>query len=264
MTARRLHEHLVEERPDDGVVVLRIEREDALGALSRGLVVRMGEYFTSLHHDTRTRVLIVTGTGRSFVAGADIAEYASASPEEFDEYQRLSRRTFTALSRLPQLSIAAVNGFALGGGMELALCCDLIVASERAKFGLPEVKLGLIPGGGGTQRLARAVGTRLTKEMIATGRFYAAADLAALGLVSGVWPPEELMSEALELARSVVGNGPLAVQAAKWVIDHGAEVPLETGLDLEHEALSALFQTDDGAEGIAAFLAKRAPTFHGK
>lgn len=262
MTATRLHEHLVEER-DGAVAVLRIDREEALGALSRGLVTRLAEYLAELRNDRSVRVLVLTGTGRGFVAGADIAEYGSASPAVFDDYQLLSRAVFTALATLPQFTIAAVNGYALGGGMELALCCDLICASQRAKFGLPEVKLGLIPGGGGTQRLARVAGTRFAKEAVATGRFYRPEELAARGVVSRVCPPEELMTAALELAHGIAGNAPLAVQAAKRVIDRGVESPLDVGLSLEQDALFALFRTRDGAEGVAAFLEKRPPSFTG-
>jgi enoyl-CoA hydratase/carnithine racemase len=208
-------------------------------------------------------VLIVTGTGKGFVAGADIGEYADATPAAFDEYQRLSRTTFSALAGLPQFTVAAVNGYALGGGMELALCCDMIIASERARFGLPEVKLGLIPGGGGTQRLARVAGTRFAKEAVVTGRFHDAVEMAARGVVSRVVPPDELMTVALETAATIAGNAPLAVQAAKRIVDRGVEVPLEVGLSLEQETLSALFRTHDGAEGIAAFVEKRNPAFTG-
>ncbi|GAB3885108.1 enoyl-CoA hydratase/isomerase family protein [Terrabacter terrigena] len=263
MTTARIHEHLVEER-HDGVAVLRIDREEALGALSRSLVTRLGEYFAELQMDPSVRVLVLTGTGRGFVAGADVAEYGNASSAVFDEYQRLSRSTFGALANLPQFTVAAVNGYALGGGMELALCCDVIFASARAKFGLPEVKLGLIPGGGGTQRLARVAGTRFAKEAIATGRFYGAEEMRTRGVVSRVCEPEELLKAALETADEIARNAPLAVQAAKRIVDTGAEVPLDTGLTLEYQALSALFRTEDGREGVAAFLEKRDPSFHGE
>jgi enoyl-CoA hydratase/carnithine racemase len=263
VSTTRLHDHLVEDR-DGAVVVLRIDREEALGALSRSLVVRLGQYFDELHLDDEVRVLVLTGTGRGFVAGADIAEYDRVTPAVFDEYQRLSRRTFSALERLPQFTIAAVNGYALGGGLELVLCCDLVLASERAKFGLPEVKLGLTPGGGGTQRLARVAGTRFAKEAVITGQFYRAEQLQARGVVSQVLPPEELMQSAMDVARTVAGNAPLAVQAAKRVIDQGAEVPLEVGLTLEQQALSELYRSRDGTEGVAAFLQKREPQFIGE
>ncbi|WP_410791846.1 enoyl-CoA hydratase/isomerase family protein [Kribbella sp. C-35] len=259
----RLHDHLVEER-DGAVGVLRIDREEALGALSRSLVERLGEYLDQLHRDPEVRVLVLTGTGRGFVAGADIGEYDRVAPDAFDDYQRLSRRTFSALERLPQFTIAAVNGYALGGGMELALCCDLILASERAKFGLPEVKLGLIPGGGGTQRLARAAGTRFAKEATVTGRFYRPEELRRRGVVSDVCPPDELMPTVMELAQTIAANAPLAVRAAKRIVDLGADVPLEVGLGLEQQALSELYRSRDGAEGIAAFIEKREPKFIGQ
>jgi enoyl-CoA hydratase len=263
LSTTRIHKHLVEERAG-ATVVLRIDREEALGALSRSLVVRLGEYFERLHQDDDVRVLVVSGTGRGFVAGADIAEYDGVSSAAFDEYQRLSRRTFTALERLPQFTIAAVNGYALGGGMELALCCDMIIAAERAKFGLPEVKLGLIPGGGGTQRLARVAGARFAKEAITTGRFYTAQELQARGLVMQVCSSETLMASAMETASTIAGNAPLAVRAAKRVIDQGLEVPLDVALTLEQQALSELYRSHDGAEGVAAFLQKREPRFTGQ
>jgi enoyl-CoA hydratase/carnithine racemase len=253
----------VEER-DGAVAVLRIDREAALGALSRSIVVRLSEYLDELHRDDEVRVLVLTGTGRGFVAGADIAEYDGVTPAVFDDYQRLSRRTFTALESLPQFTIAAVNGFALGGGMELALCCDVVVASERARFGLPEVKLGLLPGGGGTQRLARVAGTRFAKEAVATGRFYTAAELQGCGVVARTCPAEGLMASVMETAQAVAANAPLAVRAAKRVIDQGAAVPLDVGLSLEQQALSVLFRSRDAAEGVAAFMQKREPRFTGE
>jgi enoyl-CoA hydratase len=148
--------------------------------------------------------------------------------------------------------------------MEVALCCDMVIASARAKFGLPEVKLGLIPGGGGTQRLSRVAGTRLAKEAVVTGRFYDAAELHARGVVSRVCSPEELLPSVLETAEQVARNAPLAVRAAKRVIDQGAEASLDLALTLEQQALSALYRTHDATEGVAAFLEKREPTFTGQ
>jgi enoyl-CoA hydratase len=263
MTGTRIHEHLVEERHGH-VALLRIEREQALGALSRSLVTRLGDYLEALNMDDDVRVLLLTGTGKAFIAGADIGEYDGVSPAAFDEYQRLSRRVFTSLANLPQVTLAAVNGYALGGGFELALCCDLVIASQRAKFGLPEVKLGLLPGGGGTQRLARAAGTAFAKEAVITGAFYSAEEMHRRGVVSRVHAPEDLLTASLELARTIAANAPLAVRAGKRVVNQGSEVPLEVGLALEQQALSALYGTKDGAEGIAAFLQKREPQFIGQ
>lgn len=263
MTGKRLHEHLVEERRG-AVTLLRIDREDALGALSRTLVERLGDYLEDLHASDDVRVLVLTGTGKGFIAGADIAEYHGAPAGVFDEYQRLSRRVFTALEALPQFTLAAVNGYALGGGFEVALCCDMILASDRARFGLPEVRLGLVPGGGGTQRLARAAGTRFAKEATVTGRFYGADELAARGVVSSVCRGEELLETAERTAAEIAENAPLAVRAAKRLVNRGVEMSLDVALAAEQDALSALFRTRDGAEGVAAFIEKRRPRFAGE
>jgi enoyl-CoA hydratase len=263
VTEIRIHEHLVEDRRGP-VVWLRIDREEALGALSRSLVTRLGTYLDELHTDDGVRVLVLTGTGKGFIAGADISEYDRVPQAAFDDYQRLSRRVFTALEQLPQFTIAAVNGYALGGGFEVALCCDMILASERAKFGLPEVKLGLLPGGGGTQRLARAAGIRFSKEAVVTGAFYTAEEMADRKVVSRVCPPGDLTEVARTTADAIARNAPLAVRAAKRLIDQGAQMPLDVGLALEQQTLSDLYATRDGAEGIAAFLEKRDPQFTGE
>ena len=260
---RRLHPHLVETRTP-GVATLRIDREEALGALSRDILVRLRGYLDELASDPEVRVLVLTGTGRGFIAGADIGEYDGASQPDFVDYQLLGRDTFDALAALPQFTIAAVNGFALGGGFEVALCCDVILAAERAKFGLPEVKLGLLPGGGGTQRLARAAGTRFTKELVVTGRFATAAELHARGVVSRVLPPGELPGAAEELAAAVAAAAPLAVRAAKPLIDEGVTMPLADALTREQAVLAELYASADGKEGVAAFIAKRQPVFQGR
>lgn len=261
--ARRVHDNLVEERAD-GVAVLRVEREEALGALSRGMVLALGDYFAELHFDESVRVLILTGTGKGFIAGADIREYHGVTRSAFDSYQRLSRSVFGALEALPQVTIAAVNGYALGGGFEAALCCDFIIASERAKFGLPEINLGLLPGGGGTQRLARAAGVRFAKQAVLTARFYSAAQLRDLGVVTEVHTPDELMPRTHELGATIAAKAPVAARAAKRLIDDGAQMPLDVGLTVEQQVLSQLYTTADAAEGVAAFLEKRQPHFRGR
>jgi enoyl-CoA hydratase len=264
MTERALHPHLIERRGDDGVAVLRIDREDALGALSRSIMERLHDYFLGMWDDPDVRVLVITGTGRGFVAGADIGEYHQVSQAAFDDYQRLGRATFDALASLPQATIAAVNGYALGGGFEIALCCDLIVASEKAKFGLPEIKLGLLPGGGGTQRLTRAAGTRFATELVLTGRFATAAELDRRGLLAAVCEPERMLDEAMELARTIAGNAPLAVREGKRLVGEGVQMPLEVALTAEQRVLSRLFASADGREGVAAFVEKRPPKFTGE
>jgi enoyl-CoA hydratase len=256
-------EHLVEDRRDR-VAVLRIEREERLGALSRPMVEGLLAYASEIASDPDVRVLVLTGTGRGFVAGADIGEYAGASQVEFDAYQRLSRRAFAAFAELPQPVIAAVNGYALGGGFELALCCDFIVTSSAARFGLPEVSLGLLPGGGGTQRLARAIGVRATKELVMTGRRLRPDEAVRLGLVLRAVEPEELMAATLELAEALAGGAPLAVREAKRLIDDGIEAPLDAAWTLEQRVLSGLFASEDAREGIQAFIDKRDPDFTGR
>jgi enoyl-CoA hydratase len=263
MSTHRRHAHLVETRTG-AIALLRVEREEALGALSRGILECLHDYLIELRSDTDIRVLVLTGTGRGFIAGADIGEYDGASQAEFEDDQRLGRATFDMLAALPQVTIAAVNGYALGGGFEVVLCCDLVLATERARFGLPEVKLGLLPGGGGTQRLARAAGAAFAKELVLTGRFATAAELHARGLVSTVCPADQLVDDALELARQIADGAPLAVRAAKRLIDDGLRMPLDVALTAEQDVLARLFATADGKEGVAAFIAKRDPSFSGR
>lgn len=258
-----LHPGLVEDRRDS-VAVLRIEREEALGALSRGMVEALESYLGGLARDGSARALVLTGTGKGFIAGADIGEYDGVTQAAFDGYQRLSRRTFDALEALPQPTIAAVNGYALGGGFEVALACDLIVASTAARFGLPEIKLGLLPGGGGTQRLPRAIGTRAAKELVLTGRFMRPDEAERRGLLVAVAEPDELMPAALDLAERLAAGAPLAIREGKRLIDDGVQAPLPTGLALEQRVLSNLYATDDAREGIRAFLEKREPRFGGR
>lgn len=257
-----MHPNLVEDRRDM-IAVLRIDREPQLGALSRGMVKSLGAYLNELS-DSEVRVLILTGTGRGFVAGADIGEYHEASQNSFDSYQHLSRRVFDYLESLPQPTIAAVNGYALGGGFELALCCDFITASTDARFGLPEVSLGLLPGGGGTQRLSRAVGTRVAKELIMTGRHIAAEEANSHRLLTRLVEPKSLMPASLELAATLADRAPLTVREAKQVINQGVQIPLAPALTLEQRVLSGLFATSDAKEGIRAFVEKRQATFTGR
>lgn len=257
------HEHLVEER-DGAVAVLRVDREERLGALSRGTVEALIAYLDELARDDEVRVLVVTGTGRGFIAGADINEYDGVSQAAFDAYQRLGRTAFGKLAALPQPTIAAVNGYAFGGGFEVALACDLIVASTAARFALPEVKLGLLPGGGGTQRLARAIGVRATKELVMTGRSMRPDEAERRGLVSRVVDPDQLLSAALDLAHTLADRAPLAVREAKRLVDDGVEASLDAGWTLEQRVLSALYASVDAREGIRAFIEKRDPKFQGR
>lgn len=264
VAAGRPHPNVVVER-DGAIVVVRIDREDALGALSRGILHALLEIERELGDDAGARVVVLTGTGKGFIAGADIAEYDGVTQDQFDEYQRLGRLVLDGWAALPQFTIAAVNGWALGGGFEIVLCCDDVIAVERARFGLPEVKLGLLPGGGGSQRLARALGIRFTKRLMVTGEFVAAPELHRRGLISDVVADHDaLIALADERARQIAGNAPLAVRAAKRLVEDGQELPLVEALDHEQQVLSALFATEDGREGVAAFIAKRDPEFAGR
>ena len=261
-TVERLHPNLELTR-EGAVHTLRVDREEALGALNFEIMEALGAYVDALAADRSCRVLIITGTGKGFVAGADITGYHGASQAEFDGFQRRSRRTFDAIAALPQVTICAVNGYALGGGFELALCCDFILVAERAKLGLPEIKLGLLPGGGGTQRLPKLVGKMRAKEILLTGRFITAAEAVAYGAALEVTPQDGLMDRARELAETLAAQAPVALAEGKRVIDDGVEMSLAAGLTFEQRVLGALYATDDAKEGIAAFIEKRDAVFRG-
>lgn len=242
------------------VQVLRIDREEALGALSTELVQALDRVLSDLELRPDVRCVVLTGTGRGFIAGADIKEYATASSEVFEEYQRFSRAVFERLATLPQVTFAAVNGYAFGGGFELALCCDFLLASESARFALPEVKLGLIPGGGGIFRLADAGGARWAKDVIMSGRTIYPAEAKERGLVSRVVPAGELIDAAIEWARETAARAPGAVRAIKALMAND-ERHTAAASAVERAALVRLFASRDGREGIRAFVDKREPAF---
>jgi enoyl-CoA hydratase len=211
--------------------------------------------------DPSVGAVILTGTGRSFVAGADIAEYRDATQSTFDGYQLASRALFDDIETLPQPTIAAVNGYAFGGGFELALVCDFILSADTAIFALPEISLGLYPGGGGPQRLARRAGSVWTKEVVMTGRRIAADELVARGVASGSVPAAALMQRAADLAASLAAMPREAMRVAKRRIDDGVRQELSTALTCDQLELSRLFSSPDGVEGVAAFLEKRPARF---
>jgi len=254
----------LEVEPAGAVEILRIRREEVLGALNAEMIDGLAAYAETLAARTEVRALVLTGSGRGFVAGADIAGYRGASQSEFDRFQRRSRRAFDRIAALPQVTVCAVNGFALGGGLELALCCDLILVSETAELGLPEIRLGLLPGGGGTQRLPRLVGPMRAKEMLLTGRRITAAEAVRLGIALEALPAERLQARAMELAEHLARQAPVALREGKQVVDSGLETSLAAGLTLEQRALGALFATEDAREGVAAFLEKRPARFRGR
>ncbi|HEY6003215.1 MAG TPA: enoyl-CoA hydratase-related protein [Anaeromyxobacter sp.] len=249
----------------DGVGLLTMNRPKALNALDTRTIAELDQVLQREAADPAVKALVVTGAGeKAFVAGADISEMNGMSPEQGRAFAAAGQRALARLEALPVVTLAAVNGFALGGGDELALACDLVYASERARFGQPEVNLGLLPGWGGTQRLARRVGPMRALEIVLSGEMVEAARAKEMGLCLEVLPPEKLLDHALAKARLIASRGPLAVAAAKRALRAGADFGLAQGLALEAEAFGLLFATEDMREGTKAFLEKRAARFQGK
>jgi len=252
-------------RVEEGVGVATLNRPKAHNALDGRTIEELSHVLDGVAADRALRGLVVTGAGdKAFAAGADVAEMARLPAAEARRFAEAGQRTFAKLEALPIPTIAAVNGFALGGGCELAMACDLVYASEKARFGQPEVNLGLIPGFGGTQRLLRRVGLMRAKELVLTGDTLDAARAKAIGLVLEVLPPEELLPFALGQARKIASRAGLAVAAAKRVLGTGAGLDLASGCALELEAFGLLFSTGDAREGLTAFLEKRPASFKGE
>jgi enoyl-CoA hydratase/carnithine racemase len=241
------------------VTISRPERRNALNIEVKELVARAVE---ALSTDTSVRVIVITGAGGAFVAGTDVAEMQSLTPVEHT--LKVTDRMFSVLRACPKPLIAAVEGYALGGGCELALCCDIIVASDRARFGQPEILLGVIPGAGGTQRLIRAVGRYQAMRLLLTGKHVFAEDAHRMGLVSELAPEGKALDQATEMAELIATMPPLAVAAIKEVVRAGADVPLDTALLLERKAFQILFDSHDQKEGMRAFLEKRPPEYLGR
>jgi enoyl-CoA hydratase len=249
----------------DGVGVLTMNRPKALNALNTRTIAELDQLLQREAADPAVKALVVTGSGeKAFVAGADIAEMSAMTSEQGRAFAAAGQRALARLEALPIVTIAAVNGFALGGGDELALACDLVYASEKARFGQPEVNLGLLPGWGGTQRLARRVGPMRALEIVVSGEMIDAARAKEMGLCLEVVAPEKLLDHALSKARLIASRGPLAVAAAKRALRAGADSGLAQGLALEAEAFGLLFATEDMREGTKAFLEKRPARFQGK
>jgi enoyl-CoA hydratase len=247
----------------DGVALVTIDRPEARNALSFALLADLAQTLETLDEDPTCRAVVLTGAGdRAFAAGADIAELVDQTPEGLAADGHFAAWDRIAAVGLPV--IAAVRGYALGGGCELAMSCDIIVAGDDARFGQPEIRIGVIPGAGGTQRLTRAVGTGLAMELILTGRMMDAEEAKAAGLVTKVVAAEETIQAALDVATIIATMPPLAVRAAKRAVRAAAELPLEEGLRRERAAFFALFATADQHEGMRAFLDKRTPGWTGR
>ncbi len=246
-----------------GITILKISAPKSLNALNSTILKELSDCVS--HLDAATRVLIITGDGeKSFVAGADISEMAHLNEAQGYEFGRLGAQVFRAIETLPIPVIAAVNGFALGGGCELAMACDIRIASSKAKFGQPEVGLGIIPGFSGTYRLPKIVGQGYAKEMIYTGKVIRADEALRIGLVNAVYEPEQLMEKAVEMAQMMLHNAPVAISLAKQSINEGYDLDADAAIALENKLFGKCFATSDQKEGMDAFLNKRQAEFNGK
>jgi enoyl-CoA hydratase len=245
--------------------VVTIDRPDALNALDLSTLKALRDRLRELADDQPTRAVVLTGAGeKAFAAGADIKYMSGLGPKEAKEWGALGHEVGGLLETMPKPAIAAVNGFALGGGCELALACDIRYAASTAKLGQPEINLGIIPGWGGTQRLARVAGIGVAKELIFTGRTVGAEEASRRGLVEAVFEPDELMEKTLELAQLLTSKSPLALAAAKQAINRAFQGEHAANLEHEAESFGELFASEDAKEGLAAFVEKREPTFRGR
>ena len=246
----------------DGVAVVTIDRPKRLNALNLAVKGLVDQAIRALTQDDGVRVIIITGGGGTFVAGTDITEMRDMSPS--DHTRLKTDQMFHSVRNCPKPLIAAVERFALGGGCELALACDLIVAGEDAKFGLPEIKVGIMPGAGGTQILLRTIGKYQAMKLILTGEPISASQAMACGLISEVTSPGQALARALEIGRTIAAMPPLAVRAIKEVVRQGQEMPFSAALALERKSFQLLFDTRDQVEGMQAFIDKRPPQFRGE
>ncbi|HYC12858.1 MAG TPA: enoyl-CoA hydratase-related protein [Stellaceae bacterium] len=250
------------ERPIEGVALLRLNRPEQLNALNAALRKLLAERFAELAADETVRAIVLTGNEKAFAAGADLKEMVKLS--SVDHLLRRSHTLWRSISQCPKPIIAAINGYAFGGGMELAMHCDIIVAGESAQLGQPEVRVGLMPGAGGTQRLTRAAGKFKAMKMVLTGRPVSAREASEMGLVSEVVPDAEVLPTALKIAETIAGMPPISIALTKEAVLAGQDASLETGLLLERRAFEVLFATEDSKEGMQAFIEKRKPRYRGR
>ena len=252
---------LIKAWTEDDVGLVQMHRPEVLNALNQEMFEELLTALEAFDADPAIRCMILTGSGRAFSAGADIKQMANMGA--VDQMRSPAPARWERMRRLRKPVVAAVNGFALGGGCELTMCCDIVVAADTARFGQPEINIGIIPGAGGTQRLTRVAGKFKAMELILTGRHVTAAEAEALGLVNRVVAPELVLDEARRIAREIAAKSPIAVRTAKECILKALETPLSVGLDFERKAFALLFATEDKVEGMQAFLEKRGPKFKG-
>jgi len=258
-------ESLCIDRRDDGIVIITLNRPDRRNALDRPTLAAGRNLIRDIHYDASARVLIVTGAGdKAFCAGADLKEREKMTMVEVRQYIQYIRDTFTEIENLPIPVIAAINGVSMGGGTEMALACDLRVMDPRAKIALNETSLGIIPGGGGTVRLPRLVGRGRAKDIILTARWVESEEALSIGLVNRIAPEGKTLETAIEMAKMILNNGPVAITQAKYVINRGLQLPIEEALHLESEGYEVCIPTQDRLEALAAFKEKRKPEFKGE
>jgi enoyl-CoA hydratase/carnithine racemase len=246
------------------IAFITLNRPEVFNAINDKMISELGEVLSDIHKDPSIRVVIITGAGKAFQAGADIGELSRMNPLQILNWNQRLVQNLNALESMRQPVIAAINGFALGGGLELALACTIRVASDKAKMGLPEVKIGIIPGAGGTQRLPRLVGKGMASEMVLTGEMIDAQTAFRIGLVNKVVPQEELMKTSRDIANKITLNGPIAVFLAKDAIEVGGSLPLDAAIQYAQKNCITCFSTEDMKEGTQAFIEKRPPQFQGK
>ncbi|MEY4167192.1 MAG: hypothetical protein RIR52_1016 [Acidobacteriota bacterium] len=263
MAENILAENILIER-HDRIAILTINRPDKLNALNIRTRQELSDALDELRDDDQIRVVIITGAGeKAFIAGADINEFEGRTAVQQRAVMR-TRNIFITAEEFPKPLIAMINGFCLGGGNELAMCCDLRIASEKARFGQPEINLGIIPGGGGTQRLTRLIGEGRSMQLILTGEMIDAAEAWRLGLVNEIHPADQLRARTLDLAERIAAKSPIALAMAKAAVKAAARTNLREGLDLEIDLFSLCFSSEDKTEGVRAFLEKRRPDFKGR